>query len=671
MSRAGSSFSAGKCAASCVLVATLAAAPAALAGVNVASDASTLSTQPARLGPADSAATVQLAIVLPSRDPAGLAAFASRVSQPGDPLFRHYLQPAGFAVRFGAKPEDYRAVAAWARSQGLVPGEEYAAHTVLPVSGSVRAVEAAFHVALVEYRDASGETFYAADRAPQMPAALAGKISSALGFNTFTRNAVLAHALPAGQTSNAAGSGPGGGYSASDLRTAYNVPAAPQGAPGETLAVFEQGFFPPSDIATYLTANKLPNVPVRLRPSYVHVGATSPVVQFQGAIDVDMAIAMNPKLRQVLVYVQTSPDFGVAVVNGLAAMANDDLAQTIAVSYGIDEVLQDAPAIPAENTILQQMAAQGQSVFISAGNYGAYGRSIVGHNVADPGAQPFATSVGGTTLLTGQSADYQKELVWNELGSTGFATGGGASKKWDIPAWQVVSGISVAAQNGGSSKRRNVPDVTAVADPFTGVSVYSAANGGWRIAGGTGDGTAIWAGYTSVMNATSKALGLGQIGFANPTLYKVGESNDYSNFHDIVDGDNGDIPQFHKPGFSAGEGYDNVGGWGSPSAGTAANWVLLPASGNTHPPPAPGGLSGTAAETSVTLQWHAAKGATGYLVETANQLTGAPGRSVFALANVAKVSGLTPNTAYTFDVASISPGGVTRSAKIQVTTRPH
>jgi len=636
--------------------------------VKVASDARTKLPASTEMGPTLGSQAVSLAIILPSRNPAGLAAFIKHVTTPGDKAFRHYLTPAEFAARYGASLTDYKDIAGWARAHGLIPGEEYSAHTVLPVTGSVKNLNAAFNVTLIDYKDSKGNIFYNADRAPTVPSAVASRVTSVIGFNNINRYEPLVRKAPSGtRQQTAGGTGSGGAYAAADLRTAYSVPTAPPGAPGETLAVFEQGGFDPNDVATYLTANGLPKKYVVARGVNGYGGGIDdPNVELEAVLDIDMEIGTNPKLKALLVYEDGQDPFGVALVDSFAAIASDDKAQTISVSYGLDEALQDPADIQAENTALMQEVAQGQTVFVSAGDRGAYGDLGNGLNAPDPGSQPLVTSVGGTTLFTGPGEIYLDEITWNELASLGFATGGGVSSIWPIPSWQLVGGVSVAAANGGSSTYRNVPDIAAVGDPFTGVAVYSALNGGWIQLGGTSVSSPIWAGYTSVINATSKALGLGQIGFANPVLYTLGEN--YFAFNDVVDGTNGDALIYGIPGFSAGFGYDNVTGWGSPAFFTAVDWSLLPTFGNTNPPPSPNGLKGVAGKASVALSWTPATGATGYLVEGIDLATFASTPNVIVLGSKATLAGLTSGTQYEFEVFSISPGGTTASVPIYLTT---
>lgn len=100
------------------------------------------------------------------------------------------------------------------------------------------------------------------------------------------------------------------------------------------------------------------------------------------------------------------------------------------------------------------------------------------------------------------------------------ASGGGVSSYWPIPTWQVRTlysippgGIfktsatpnSIATRNGGSSTMRNVPDLTAVANPLTGVAVYSVINGSWLQVGGTSVSAPVWGGYLSILGSARQS----------------------------------------------------------------------------------------------------------------------------------------------------------------------
>ena len=77
--------------------------------------------------------------------------------------------------------------------------------------------------------------------------------------------------------------------------------------------------------------------------------------------------------------------------------------------------LQGVDAIAAENGVLIQMAAQGQAVFVSAGDNGAFGNGTSLYNVADPASQSLVTAVGGTSVFNGAHESSSDEEVWKDL----------------------------------------------------------------------------------------------------------------------------------------------------------------------------------------------------------------------------------------------------------------
>jgi len=616
--------------------------------------------------PADQQITVVLA--LPSRDPAGAAAFAIAVTTPGNALYHHFLTPAQYAARFGASSADYTALVTWAQEAGLAPGEVFAARTVLPLTGTASSLQAAFGITFHTYRKSSGDTYYAADRAPSLPAAIAGKVSGVIGLSSYSHYKPLLRRLTQGAHPNLSGTGPGNGFSASDLRSIYNIKPQCCGKINQQIALFEQGGFAESDVTAYRKEMKIPNVPVTARSvdgSSLAIG--DPSVELEAVLDIDMVLAANPEVKQITVYEDNVGSFQGALIDSLSAMANDDSSKIISISYGQDEALQTAVPIAAENTIFTQMASQGQAVFVSAGDSGAYGDNPRSLNVFDPASQPLVTAVGGTTVLTGPGETYYSEQAWNELGIGEGATGGGISAVWPIPAYQIVKGKSVAKANHGSSTFRNVPDVAVVADPQTGVAVYSQLNGGWNIIGGTSVGAPLWAGMYSVANGNSNALGWGDLGFANPTLYALGQGSTVGvngtivpSFIDVVDGSNGNVNLYHKAGFTAGLGYDNTTGLGSLDADNLMIDVTLYTAFKGFQLPSPKEVHATSVTgTTITLSWTPPESVSDFLV---GGDTNTPFAPVLTNTSSAKITGLLPNTYYTIFVYPVSKVGINEVA---------
>jgi hypothetical protein len=94
-----------------------------------------------------------------------------------------------------------------------------------------------------------------------------------------------------------------------------------------------------------------------------------------------------------------------------------------------------------------------------------------GFAVEFPASSPHVTAVGGTHLVRSTNARGWTETAWSGAGS-------GCSRVYAKPSWQTGTGCS----------RRTVADVSAVADPATGVAVFDTfgvSGGPWFQFGGT------------------------------------------------------------------------------------------------------------------------------------------------------------------------------------------
>ncbi len=515
------------------------------------------------LFPLADSAQIEVVFTLPLRDAAGAVEFVANVTDPQSPLYRHYLTPAEFGARFGADQAAYEHVRDWAAASGFSVSPRTAARTSITISGNASLFAKAFSTSFASFDTRGHGLGRALLSTPRLPAALSGYVQSIVGLASRAQYAPLLQVVPA-VFRPAVGTGQGGGYAPTDIRTAYEIPAQTSATPTETVAVFEQGGYETSDISTYDAEYGLA-VPVTAIG--VNGSSTAPpnnTIQVEAALDIDAVGGVNPKTKQILVYEDTASSFSTALVGALTQIADDDTATVVSISYGLDEKSQGQNAVNAENTALTQLASQGQTVFVSAGDGGASGTQIEdeiplrkGKNVEDPGSQPLVTSVGGTTLNTTSTEAWKSETVWNKFSDEEGATGGGVSAYWSIPSYQVKNGTSVATTNGGSATYRNVPDLAADADPTTGYSIYSAYEGGWIAIGGTSLSSPLWAGMMSVVNADRVAKNLAREGYFNTNLYAA---NPLPSFHDILTGNN---TTKTATGYKAGTGYDNVTGWGS------------------------------------------------------------------------------------------------------------
>jgi len=576
------------------------------------------------LGRLDSAATLKAGLVLPLRNQNQLAELLRRQYTPGDPLFHHFLSPTDFTAQFGPTPEDYAAVAAYARAQGLAVTETSAGRTLLNVSGPTSRMEAAFGVQMSRYRLPDGRVVYANSAAPTLPRSMAARVAGIAGLNNvaqmhphlrymqpnFNPNAPV----PITGGGGGIGSGPLGGLAPNDIKYAYGLSAisplygtttpttgtTPTGTAaldgtGQNIGLFELDGYNAADIALYTAQFALPTVLTGATASVTAIplgGFKGLPVTVEGQteveLDIDMILALAPAATGVYVYEDDQIADAAAPLTIFTRMANDlnpannktPLVQVISCSWGLAESLEDSAVISGENTLFQQMAAQGQSLFCSSGDNGAYdlyttvtatgtvvtSPTLTTPEVDNPSSQPYATWVGGTTLsyvkpattaMTGiaTAGTYVGETTW----SAGTATvnpegsGGGISTLWSKPAYQLGF--------GASPTRRDVPDVSLNADPNTGYTVYAPASvGGTGVAeviGGTSASAPLWAAFTALINQQRTANGLGPVGFLNPLLYPLAVSSATygTDFHDIVTGSN----LFYQ----AGAMYDDATGLGS------------------------------------------------------------------------------------------------------------
>jgi subtilase family serine protease len=659
-----------------VIGSTLIARGEVLAQQKVSVDLSPLVAKSTVTSHTDPAKEISVILVLPLSDLKGATDYAQRVNTPKDEFFGKYLTPSEFAASYGGSEADYNSLESWAKTNGLKVSQRSVSRTTLTVRGTVAKFEALFNTQINNYRSPDGKAFYSASSKPTIPSGIPTTVIGIIGLSSTTQFAPLAKVFkmlgetPAEKpvTNTAGGTGPGGAYSAADLRTAYNIPSHLGAGTPQTVAVFEQGGFDPNDVQQYLATNKLPSVSVKARNVNGYGGGINdPGVELEAVLDIDMIIGINPAAKEVLVYEDGDDPFGVALIDALTDVAGDNLAQTLSISYGTDEAIQGNAQIAAEGQVLVQLAAQGQTVLVSAGDNGAYGRSGFGLNASDPGAQPFVTSVGGTTLFTGPNESYIEEEVWNLLLGGLGATGGGVSAFWPIPSWQFetdLSGnkVSVAVTNGGSSTNRNFPDIAAVGNPATGVAVYSALNGGWIQIGGTSVSAPIWAGYVSILDAARRTTGLGKIGFFNPTLYNLAETH-FGVAHDISSGSNGNVTFFGIPGYNAGLFYDNCSGWGSIWGESCASILLSTPTKTGTRPAGFGGISGTAQITTAKVSWAPSNGATGYLIQVSPTNNSTVDNYVSKSTSVA-LTGLAPKTSYVVAVVALNPSGARQAANV-------
>jgi kumamolisin len=463
---------------------------------------------------------------------------------PGRPGFHHFMSTQEFMSRYAPTADQVNQVSAYLAGQGMnvksVSDNRMLVHVQAPTS----AIQAAFKTELHSFEDSDGTAFRGPASEPVLPADL--PIRAVHGLDNMVKFKRHLQKLD-GQVKGHSGTGPNGGFSPSDIRTAYKIPASANGA-GESLGLIEMDGYSASNIQAYEAAFKLPQVPlnnVLVDSASGAAGGGADEVE----LDIELMAAVAPGAKQIVVYEGPNNDTG--ILDTYSRIAHDNVAREVSSSWGEPEDGASSAFLQSENTIFKQMAAQGQSIYAAAGDNGAYDDGS-GLSVDDPASQPYVVGVGGTKLTTDSSGARTAESAWGNGNGPGAGGGGGVSTVWPLPAWQASLGN---AQNQGSTTMRNVPDVSLNADPTTGYSIYTSGN--WAVIGGTSAAAPLWAAFTALVNQARLGQGVGPVGFPNPQLYAIGKGSGYgSAFFDVLDAStNGHFP--------AVAGFDNATGWGS------------------------------------------------------------------------------------------------------------
>lgn len=391
------------------------------------------------------------------------------------------------------------------------------------------------------------------------------------------------HPGPAGRGPGGGGGGGGGsvpapptsGYYPGDLQSAYSLAAAAAafgpGPKAPTVAVVDAYDDPnaASDLAAYrasLSGATDPNTGLadQAIPPLCSTSITTGCVTFtkvnqsggtsyprgntgwgeEISLDLDMISAICPSCNITLVEASSS-----SFTNLAAAVSYAKTLHPAAVtnSYGGSEFSSETSYNGTYS------ASSGTAVTAATGDSG--------YGVEYPAASTGLTAVGGTSLTysgAGSGISWNPQTVWSSAGS-------GCSVYEPIPAWQNDQGVyTMSAYCNG----RQVGDVSAVADPNTGVAVYDTySEPGWMVFGGT-------SASTQIIGATY-ALAAGAAGVqASPSaLYpdsSSGAGGATPGLAPVASGSNGNCGDYLcDAADSLSSGYNGPAGLGTPDGITA------------------------------------------------------------------------------------------------------
>jgi subtilase family serine protease len=318
--------------------------------------------------------------------------------------------------------------------------------------------------------------------------------------------------------------------------------------------------FASSDLHKFDVAFGLPDPPSFLKLNQ-NGGTTLPGTDPAGppndwegeeSLDVEWAHAIAPGANIILFEANSaSPSDLYTAVATAAAYPG---VSVVSMSWGGPESSSD----PSANNLFTTPAGHQSVTFLaSSGDSGSYAPGSTTVAVNYPAASPNVISVGGTHLVLNSNNSYNSETAWGNGTNSGTqgGSGGGISQYEPEPAYQ---------DSVQSTGKRTVPDVAFDADPNTGVAVYDSYDNGastpWEQVGGTSLAAPSWAGLIAIADEGLAQNGEPTLDGATqtlPDLYNLFQKEP-SDFHDITSGSNG--------AYSAGPGYDEVTGLGSPVA---------------------------------------------------------------------------------------------------------
>jgi subtilase family serine protease len=318
------------------------------------------------------------------------------------------------------------------------------------------------------------------------------------------------------------------GWGPSDLRSAYNVTSS--GSSTTTIAIVDAYGYSnaEADLAVYRAQYGLPACTTangcfkKVNQNGVQGSYPSDNVGWEQetALDLDMASSMCPNCKILLVQASSASNQNLATAENTAANLG---AHVISNSYGGGE--SGATAYEAAYN------HPGIAITVSSGDSG--------YGVQFPASSPHVTAVGGTSLAKASNARGWSETTWSGAGS-------GCSTTFAKPSWQTDGGCN----------NRTVADVSAIADPNTGVAVYGPARrnrAAWMVFGGTSVAAPLVGG---VYAANGGSVNYGADPYAN-----TGALND------VTSGSNGSCGGSYL--CTAGAGYDGPTGLGTPNGTTA------------------------------------------------------------------------------------------------------
>lgn len=488
---------------------------------------------------------------------------------PASADYHHWLTPAEVGERFGVSDADMAAIEGWLQSQGLHVNWVSPSRLFVGFGGSAANVGRAFGTEL-RYYDVNGAQRVAVATDPSIPQALSPVIGAVRGLYAIDEHPAVHSTAQQSAVPELSLSSGTHFVAPNDFAAIYNVPAAYSGA-GVTVGILSWSRTNFADFENFRlkTGSSFPN-PIEIvptffggidpGPAYTTQQSCSNCVsgQMEATLDVERVGSTAPGSKILLmVSAPTGSGDGIGADAQFLVNTNPVPAQVMSVSFGACESSAGPSGVNYWNTLFQQAAAEGISVFVSSGDSGASGcDSAFSAPPASPApnspnyicSSQYATCLGGTQFNDtsspstywnstnsagyGSAIGYIPEGAWNESTPSSVAgSGGGVSGIIPTPSWQT--GVGVPAARAG----RYTPDISFTSAGHDGYFGCLAAGGG-ACSGpsfsfvsfeGTSAAAPGMAGIAALLN---QKLGSAQ-GNLNPSIYALAK-NYPAVFHDAT-----------------------------------------------------------------------------------------------------------------------------------------
>ncbi len=414
-------------------------------------------------GPVDDGLRLEHVHLQLKRSPAqerAVEAFVNSLTDRTSPNYHHWLTASEYGKRFGVAQTDIAKVAGWLSSKGLRVDFVYPSRMVIDFSGTAGQVSRAF-AAPIHRLEVAGTAHIANVRDPQIPAALAPVVEGIVSLHDFRAHNRIARAPKAvrrpDDTGNCSGT-PCYDVAPGDLATIYDLNAlftAGYTGQGEVVAAVEDtNLYTTNDwtnfrkifgLTKYTTgALKTVHPAPNGGKACGNPGVNSDGDDGEATLDVEWASAAAPGATIMLASCN-----GTAATDGVY-LATQNLVNSaspppvISVSYGICEADNGATENKAFNSLYQQAATEGISVFVATGDNGptdcagSSNGTTYGIGINGWGATQYNVAVGGTDFrdtFDGTNATYWKantgapystaksyvpEIPWNDTCANGM-----------------------------------------------------------------------------------------------------------------------------------------------------------------------------------------------------------------------------------------------------------